>query len=856
MAFDEDQELTLIGSASPDECFIAIGDSAPISDDGTCEPGTPKTNQAYVWSLARSGSKLWFGTGANVNCLVGSTFLGASNPSGLPGSYVCEYGQSEFLSNSGITLSPPFDAWQLPEQFGDWRPPKIYVLDTNSESPLIEVTAGFSGRSKDLINTTVGLRAAGAVGSVVYLAGPALIGGINVFAFNASTNALVGAANLSDFSNIRNFRVYDGDIYAGVADSTLGGGSLLKFSGGVSNPLEVTTVLNGNWGEIAEFDFLNDTLYFGTWPNLSARVEAAVYRIELSDLDLSGPEPIQFDIAAEIPDPAIGRIWTASDYEPDSVIAMTYGVGALAAFDGQIYWGTMHVPYTSLLAKFAAYGPPISEQALAQDFLGTLRASTLYRYSLPAEGELDRPELLYGNLFLPVCNPDPVPDPPADPPAPLTCTWTTQPNDFGLPRFGLAGLGNPFNNYIWSMAEFDQELYVGTMDWSYLIIPTLPGSPDIRIFQASSLVDSFLGQIDSAIEALRLELASQSLVLPDLVSALTALRDLLTNVGNLLTPCVDGENCLDARVEAAAENLSSIITEINELGDTPVPEQVAALVSDINAVLDSIELLLPDLETFLDSTASQFPDLRFGADLFRFTSNRELAAEDLSVDGLGNQMNYGIRTMVTDSDSLYLGTANPMNLSSNGGWELYQLTVPEVVALAPVLPIRTPRFITPPLQVTPTILSGYPGDLINVPGENFQGIDASLAGSPLQPISNQSNLFDFLVPDMKPGMHKLRFYQSSTGSAFEFDFEIKQRPVVSTSKLNVGSFNGYVAIYAKGHKGSTLSWKIAGKWFKTTVTKDFQVFQRRTASAGKQVQVELFVNGVKPASLSMRLTTK
>jgi hypothetical protein len=66
-----------------------------------------------------------------------------------------------------------------------------------------------------------------------------------------------------------------------------------------------------------------------------------------------------------------------------------------------------------------------------------------------------------------------------------------------------------------------------------------------------------------------------------------------------------------------------------------------------------------------------------------------------------------------------------------------------------------------------------------------------------------------------------------------------------SSKVNAGSFNGYVAVYAKGHKGKTLSWKIAGKWFKTTITSDYQVFQRRTAAVGLDVDVHLYINGEK-----------
>jgi hypothetical protein len=51
--------------------------------------------------------------------------------------------------------------------------------------------------------------------------------------------------------------------------------------------------------------------------------------------------------------------------------------------------------------------------------------------------------------------------------------------------------------------------------------------------------------------------------------------------------------------------------------------------------------------------------------------------------GLGNYLNYGIRSMTTDHRSaLYLGMANPMNLRTDksddvpeGGWELIRLPV-------------------------------------------------------------------------------------------------------------------------------------------------------------------------------------
>ena len=53
----------------------------------------------------------------------------------------------------------------------------------------------------------------------------------------------------------------------------------------------------------------------------------------------------------------------------------------------------------------------------------------------------------------------------------------------------------------------------------------------------------------------------------------------------------------------------------------------------------------------------------------RFKSLRRPAVA-VSRTGVGNAANYGIRTMVAEPDRLYLGTANPMNLLPEGGWEL------------------------------------------------------------------------------------------------------------------------------------------------------------------------------------------
>ncbi|CAB4578191.1 unannotated protein [freshwater metagenome] len=61
--------------------------------------------------------------------------------------------------------------------------------------------------------------------------------------------------------------------------------------------------------------------------------------------------------------------------------------------------------------------------------------------------------------------------------------------------------------------------------------------------------------------------------------------------------------------------------------------------------------------------------------------------------------------------------------------------------------------------------------------------------------------------------------------------------------LNIGTFNGKIVVYARGYTGSTLSWRIAGRWQRVTVTQDFQAFDRPTRAIGADVTVQIHVDG-------------
>lgn len=521
---------TLLAKAQPDECFAGIGLPYPALADGSCPTGSQKkVNQAYVWGLARAGNTFWFGTAPNVHCLVIGGYLGVTTPI-QTSSYVCEFGKSQYATTYG-----------LPATIGDWRPPHIYTYDLAAKQ-----LTDRSGMLGNRLNLTLGIRSAGALNGVVFLAGPSLLQGgksIDVYAFNATTGGVLGVWNLAQYDNIRKWLVVNGVLYTAV-HNVAGGGSVLRWTGDLppsgalsdaSALLQPVGALDADGVELALHD---GRIFVSTWPDLVKKTLAGLW--------MSPPIPEGGLTTADAA--KWQQVWTVADYEPDPVTAATYGGGALISYGGQLYWGTMHVPLVAALAHLQAYGQPQNTQEALADIVNTWRAVAIFR-GTNFGTDKQRVQLLYGENRLPAYAPN--------------SGWTLQPTKAGAPLYGHSGFGNPFNNYTWTMDVYRGQLFVGTMDWSYLF--------------------------------------------PDMIRG------------------------------------------------------IASYLNGIPMTSSQLNITLP--------TA--------GADLYRFHEPGE-AATAVSTNGLGNPSSYGIRTMLSSKDGLYLGMANPMNLLTTpgkpmGGWELIRI---------------------------------------------------------------------------------------------------------------------------------------------------------------------------------------
>ncbi|CAB4542850.1 unannotated protein [freshwater metagenome] len=70
-------------------------------------------------------------------------------------------------------------------------------------------------------------------------------------------------------------------------------------------------------------------------------------------------------------------------------------------------------------------------------------------------------------------------------------------------------------------------------------------------------------------------------------------------------------------------------------------------------------------------------------------------------------------------------------------------------------------------------------------------------------------------------------------------------------KVNVGSFNGKLVVYAAGLNGARISWKVGGNWGSAVASSNYSIFNRPTPRAGVTVSVDIYVNGVSTLTKSV-----
>ncbi|MES1258609.1 MAG: hypothetical protein ABUS51_09265 [Acidobacteriota bacterium] len=442
---------TLQAKAQPDECYFGLGKNFPFTKP-PCLFSQPKVNQGYIWGATTAGTNIWFGTVANPQCVTeGGLFPPETLTPYQTDSWACEFGVSPYV--------PTF----LPASIGDFRPPQIFVYDTTThalteKTPKLPVSASNPLGLDPIVYATRGFRGAVTIGNLVLIAGPSLLGGLNFLVFRADTLDYLGSATVPVFDNVRQMIVYNNQLYIPVG-TNLQGGNVLRWDGNLQTlPQPCTSCLSLHLDVVGTFDGIgafiaihNGRFYVSTWPTGQPNVLAALYMSPpLTQAGLTAGDANRWR-----------KVWDASQYEPDPIIAASYAGGALQSFDGYLYWGTMHVPWFSTAIFLGVNGSPTTDQGWQNAIVNTFRTATLFRgQNLDSTPAI---QLLYGLPVLPKYTSPPFGGPDG--------TWqlvnNNMPGGTGVPLYGPPGFGNAYNDYTWTMNIWDNRLWVGTMDWSH-----------------------------------------------------------------------------------------------------------------------------------------------------------------------------------------------------------------------------------------------------------------------------------------------------------------------------------------------------------------------------------------------------
>ncbi len=106
-----------------------------------------------------------------------------------------------------------------------------------------------------------------------------------------------------------------------------------------------------------------------------------------------------------------------------------------------------------------------------------------------------------------------------------------------------------------------------------------------------------------------------------------------------------------------------------------VPTMASAMGSRIsNIVQKRIDNAGIPKEMYTQVDSISCPGAWLGADLFALTKNSDELIP-VTTTGFDNPFNYGVRNIISIGDNLFAGTANPYNLSEDGGYELYEIKV-------------------------------------------------------------------------------------------------------------------------------------------------------------------------------------
>lgn len=475
------------GRASALNEFQPYAGLSETDADLAIQPAKVRRNASYAWGVAQVEDKIWFGSLNNGWCGWMMKHLK------LP--MMVTAFDSEVQACNLVDIA---------------RPGQLYIYDVGSNETKIinpdeiQNAAGQNyaediakGPTKHLGNGVFegsadkiyGFRSAGAYNGVVFFIGHANLdsqsateaaeGFMRVFAFDSQTQTYLGKADFP-YDSSRRMTVLDHPdgsqaLYTFMGpDTSLGqagtsgtvglrwvGSKEAPFKGGDMHGFEVVTPTDFKYeGLPGEFVTTQDErggerLVVSTWAHPKAAKDPAY---QGGNLLASNPMPeAGFSKSAPM---EFTTIFKTEDFDADPVIAKTYEMGAMAMYQGYLYFGSMHVGhsggYDKIKAAYPTQFPAVVEGEYSKTekelAINSWRASSLFRMKMDSfeQPSQFKAELLYGDELQWTFD---------------GTEWHQKPNRMGLePKYGPAGWGEVLNVYAWTAVVHNDKLYYGGFD--------------------------------------------------------------------------------------------------------------------------------------------------------------------------------------------------------------------------------------------------------------------------------------------------------------------------------------------------------------------------------------------------------
>ena len=473
------------GLASPDNKYVPEGLSESALEEIKQNGGQGKRNGSYVWGMGTYKDKLFWSTNNNYLCMQGyGNFVQPGKGDNAPyenSCWVCEYGQSAYAKEA-------YEEGDENSKYADIRPPRMYSYDTKT-GIVTDITPSIA--DYPLLKNCQGLRSCGVHNGVVFFGGPGLYASdwdskvsAAFVAYDADNDRILSTSSMDNVDgckvvNVRRWRVINNVLYVtvGLTHPTTGKkiGALLRWYGDKNDPWKFHIVGLVD-KEAAELAYFNNRIYIGTWGTVSA--------VNVSpELPEGGftPVGINSDMWPEI--------WTTESAEPTKTLGRSLtSVAGFHEWRDHLYWGVFCPNYYILSSALATYGDLTSPDALAF-ILGNYRTPSFWR--------LDKDntcEMLYGDTS----NPKPVYNWKGN-----IEKWELEPNGLTA-KWGRGGFGNLCTIYVWALQQYNDNLYIGTMDLSNLAVAAASKLLGDESFDTLSKLLSGLDTSDEGFELLRM----------------------------------------------------------------------------------------------------------------------------------------------------------------------------------------------------------------------------------------------------------------------------------------------------------------------------------------------------------------